>query len=178
LEEARADVDRLAKLLSESMFPSWPVILLLANCFPLVPAKRYALTLKLMLKRSRQRAHSHSRSPSSARDARRSLASAVDVSMAGNRHVNQNDSFSPTYQQFASPDMQHQNVQVQPGMPNQYATEAVNIDQIWRGFETASNEQIPVWLSDQSLGGNSFTQHGMNAFIVPSDYLPATPQIW
>ncbi|EIN14059.1 hypothetical protein PUNSTDRAFT_80092, partial [Punctularia strigosozonata HHB-11173 SS5] len=160
MEEARVHVERLAKLLSE------------------IPAKRYALTLKLMLKRSKQRAQSHSRSPSSARDSRRSLPSAVDASASMIRQGNQSDAFSPTYTQFASPDMQHQHAQGQPGMPTPYANEAVNIDQIWRGFEMAPNEQIPVWLSDQSLGGNSFTQHGMNAFLLPQDYLPPTPQIW
>jgi hypothetical protein len=33
---------------------------------------------------------------------------------------------------------------------------------------------------DHSLGGNSFSQHGMDAFIMPTEYLPqaAAPQIW
>lgn len=61
-------------------------------------------------------------------------------------------------------------------VPN--ATDAVNVDHIWRGFEMTSNEQLPVWLSDQTLGGNSFSQNGMDAFLLPNDYLPPAPQIW
>jgi hypothetical protein len=52
------------------------------------------------------------------------------------------------------------------------------VDNIWRGFEMTSNEQLPVWLSDQSLGGHSFQQNGMDAFLLPTDYLPPATQIW
>ncbi|KAJ6627093.1 hypothetical protein B0H10DRAFT_1995385 [Mycena sp. CBHHK59/15] len=57
--------------------------------------------------------------------------------------------FSPAYENFASP-----------------------------GFEMTASEQLPVWISDQTLGGNSISQNGMNAFLLPPDYLPPTPQIW
>ena len=61
----------------------------------------------------------------------------------------------------------------------QYPTNAdPNIDLIWRGFDTASTEQLPVWLSDQTLGGGSVMQNGMDAFLLPNDYLPPAPQIW
>lgn len=53
-----------------------------------------------------------------------------------------------------------------------------NVDNIWRGFESTSIEQLPVWLSDQSLGGASFSQNGIDAFLLPNDYLPPAPQIW
>ena len=62
-----------------------------------------------------------------------------------------------------------------PGYPAGYVTDVNNI---WRGFEATSAEQLPVWLSDQSLGGNSFSQSGIDAFLLPSDYLPPAPQIW
>ena len=68
------------------------------------------------------------------------------------------------------------NMQQQPHF-EQYAG-ATNIDNIWRGFETTSTDQLPVWLSDQSLGGASFSQHGIDAFLLPNDYLPPAPQIW
>jgi hypothetical protein len=55
---------------------------------------------------------------------------------------------------------------------------AANADYIWRGFEATSTEQLPVWLSDSSLGGNSFSQDGIDAFLLPNDYLPPAPQIW
>ena len=59
-----------------------------------------------------------------------------------------------------------------------YGQYAANIDNIWRGFESTSTEQLPVWLSDQSLGGASFSQNGIDAFLLPADYLPPAPQIW
>jgi len=53
-----------------------------------------------------------------------------------------------------------------------------SVDNIWRGFEATSNEQLPVWLSDQTLGGNSFQQNGMDAFLLPHEFFPPAPQIW
>jgi hypothetical protein len=52
-----------------------------------------------------------------------------------------------------------------------------NVDRIYEGFEMTSNDQIPFWLSDQSLGGHTFQQFGMDAFLLPHDYLPP-PQLW
>jgi len=40
-------------------------------------------------------------------------------------------------------------------------------DQIWKTFEHSAD--APFWLTDQSLGGSSFSQ-GMDAFIIPQDY--------
>jgi len=51
-------------------------------------------------------------------------------------------------------------------------------DNIWRGFEATNNDQLPVWISDQTLGGNSFQQHGMDAFLLPQEFFPPAPQIW
>ncbi|EKM84210.1 hypothetical protein AGABI1DRAFT_110770 [Agaricus bisporus var. burnettii JB137-S8] len=53
--------------------------------------------------------------------------------------------------------------------------DAEHIVQDYRAF---SNEQLPVWISDQTLGGNTFMQNGMDAFLLPSDFLPPAPQIW
>lgn len=88
--------------------------------------------------------------------------------------------FSPTYHGFPSPEglMQPQMPHGVSHLPTHFAADAANLDQIWRGFETAPSDQVPVWLSDQSLGGNSFTQNGMNAFLLPQDYMPPAPQIW
>jgi hypothetical protein len=62
-----------------------------------------------------------------------------------------------------------------PAMTSQQATDA---EYIWRGFEMTANAQLPVWLSDESLGGNSFSQNGMDAFLLPNDYIPPPPRIW
>lgn len=87
-------------------------------------------------------------------------------------HVN-HDTFSPTYDpSFSSPEAVHQ---MQMGMVPQHGTD---VDTIWRGFEMTSIEQLPVWISDQSLGGTTFSQQGMDAFLLPADYFPPAPQIW
>lgn len=73
-------------------------------------------------------------------------------------------------------------VPMQVGIQPQLNADAANLDQIWRGFEGTANEQLPMWLSDQSLGGNSLSQLGLEAFMMPIEYEPqqqyTTPQIW
>lgn len=144
-----------------------------------------------MLKRGKKRkAASTSRSPKMARESHphpthhRSLSMVSEPSpgMVMSQPMN-TEQFSPTYSEapFSSPEMTmhtqhgpHMGVHV----PHQNTTDVVNVDNIWRGFEMTSNEQLPVWLSDQSLGGSSFSQNGMDAFLLPNDYLPPAPQIW
>ncbi|KAI0652053.1 hypothetical protein C8Q79DRAFT_1080999 [Trametes meyenii] len=163
-QDIRAQVDQLSALLSE------------------VPGKRYALTLQLMLKRFRKRRQSvsTSRSPTMTRDQRhRSVSDAGGyssdaVSQSATSQPPTSPTFEPPYQ--GHPDAVGH---VPMGPPHAYAQQyAPNIDTIWRGFETTSNEQLPVWLSDQSLGGASFGANGIDAFLLPADYLPAAPQIW
>lgn len=145
-----------------------------------------------MLKRAKKRkAGSSSRSPKMPREPypphHRSMAMVADASshpMSGmNQQPINQEQFSPTYDpSFSSPDMsmhqhnQHGGPHVHHHTP--HTTDAVNVDNIWRGFEMTANEQLPVWLSDQTLGGNSFSQNGMDAFLLPNDYLPPAPQIW
>ncbi|KAI0375206.1 hypothetical protein BV20DRAFT_1009380 [Pilatotrama ljubarskyi] len=164
--EIRALVEQLSALLSE------------------VPGKRYALTLQLMLKRFRKRRQSvsTSRSPTMARDQRhRSVSDAGGyssdaVSQSATSQPPTSPTFEPPYQGQGHPDAVGH---VPMGPPHPYAQQyATNIETIWRGFETTSNEQLPVWLSDQSLGGASFGANGIDAFLLPADYLPAAPQIW
>lgn len=78
------------------------------------------------------------------------------------------------HQQMHQQHPQHQQQYI-PGAQQQYPP---NADYIWQGFEATASEQLPVWLSDQSLGGNSFSQNGMDAFLLPADYFPPPPQIW
>ncbi|KAI9069411.1 hypothetical protein FKP32DRAFT_1617242 [Trametes sanguinea] len=163
-QDIRQLVEQLSALLSE------------------VPGKRYALTLQLMLKRFRKRRQSvsSSRSPTMARDQRhRSVSDAGGYSSdAVSQSATSQPPTSPTFE--ASYQGHPEAVgHVPMGPPHSYAQQyAPNIENIWRGFETTSNEQLPVWLSDQSLGGASFGASGMDAFLLPADYLPAAQQIW
>jgi len=95
------------------------------------------------------------------------------IDMQQNIHTNP-EHFAQKYDStsFSSPEAMQQ---MQMGMMPQQTAE---VDNIWRGFEMTSNEQLPVWISDQSLGGNTFSQQGMDAFLLPADYLPPAPQIW
>ncbi|TFK56556.1 hypothetical protein OE88DRAFT_1649912 [Heliocybe sulcata] len=159
IQHIRNQVQQLAQLMSE------------------IPGKRYALTLKLMLKRSKKRhASSQSRSPKMAREPHRP---SIEQTVGHVAHeMSQQQPFSPTYEQsFSSPEGLH--AAHIPGPPmHHYSADAANIDNIWRGFEMTSNEHLPVWLSDQNLGGASFTQNGMDAFLLPADFLPPAPQVW
>lgn len=156
----------------------------------LVPARRYAYTLQLMLKKSksRKRRATHSRSPT---QSRMGISSSVSQTSSGDRQLSQpavgtaaheptSPSFERSYSHDAVPSAQqmHMNIGTQ-----QFNADAANLDQIWRGFEGTSNEQLPMWLSDQSLGGNSITQLGLEAFMMPPEYEAqrasyVTPQIW
>ena len=152
----------------------------------LVPGKRYALTLQLMLKRfKRRKTNSISRSPQMARPGqptqRDGSAHSQDVTMSHpmTQHPHpQHQPMSPVYDtNFTAPPgtMPH----MPAGVPQQHFGQyAPHIDNIWRGFESTSTEQLPVWLSDQTLGGASFSQNGIDAFLLPNDYLPPAPQIW
>jgi hypothetical protein len=64
-------------------------------------------------------------------------------------------------------------------MPAHYAADAANVNYVWSQYESTPVGQQPMWVSDQSLGGNMFTQQGMNAFILPhSEWGPPQHQIW
>lgn len=155
-----------------------------------VSGKRYALTLQLMLKRFRKRSASTSRSPRTARPRSQSTASYTPEATAPAPSQQPTSSaFEGPYSNHSSANAmgqmhhmgysQHPHPQPQPQPMAQYPPNAdPNIDLIWRGFDTASNEQLPVWLSDQTLGGGSVMQNGMDAFLLPNDYLPPAPQIW
>ncbi|KAM6498448.1 hypothetical protein JOM56_006396, partial [Amanita muscaria] len=169
LDDVRAHVERLATLMSG------------------IPGKRYAITLQVMLKRSKIRKASSSRSPQTTHETPRPLAMVTvqPPTHPINMHPHQRSSepFSPTYVYPGhdghpptggsiptNPPLSHPN---QPPRP-----QAMDAEQIWRGFEMTSSDQLPVWISDQSLGGQSFPQHGYDAFLLPPDYLPPAPQIW
>ncbi|KAF8640547.1 hypothetical protein AX17_000209 [Amanita inopinata Kibby_2008] len=163
----------------------------LANLMVGIPGKRYALTLQVMLRRSKIRKASASRSPQSTHDTARPFTMVPEQSpnhtmnnMAVLPQQRNPETFSPTYN-YPSHDgqMQHptaggpismNQVLVQPSQPHHLQ----DAEQIWRDFEMTSNEQLPVWISDQSLGGQSFSQNGIDAFLLPPDYLPPAPQIW
>ncbi|TFK77263.1 hypothetical protein BDN72DRAFT_35198 [Pluteus cervinus] len=167
--EIRGQIEKLANLMSE------------------IPGKRYALTLQLMLKRSKKRkAGSTSRSPKAVgREQPRPMPMAVDHPGAPSNappgvpvaQYRGSEPFSPAYEAGASyANHQMHGVQIPPGVvvhPQHYQYVA-DVENIWRGFEQTSTEQLPVWISE-SLGGHPLSQHGMDAFLLPQDYVPPVP---
>ncbi|KAH8991918.1 hypothetical protein EDB92DRAFT_1858931 [Lactarius akahatsu] len=156
--EIREQVETLASLMSE------------------IPGKRYALTLQLMLKRSlKRKAGSMSRSPQLPREAYPpKIPSERPASMAVNQVVNPTPISPGVYDPSTGALVPHGI----PGFPPTHPGYIADVNNIWRGFEATAAEQLPVWLSDQSLGGNSFSHNGIDAFLLPPDYLPPAPQIW
>jgi len=153
IESARATVERLASLMAE------------------IPGKRYAVTLQLMLKRSRKRrGSSASLSPIISREIRQHRTESIEYSEGAPHPI------SPVYDaSYAA----NSNAMVHAPMgPPDMAGFPPTADNIWRGFEATNNDQLPVWISDQTLGGNSFQQHGMDAFLLPHEFFPPAPQIW
>lgn len=86
--------------------------------------------------------------------------------------------YSPVYDPSMGPHPEAALIGTHPQQHVQHQLHPSDAESIWRGFEMTSNEQLPVWMSDQTLGGASFSQNGMNAFLLPADYLPPAPQIW
>jgi hypothetical protein len=167
IEEVRSQVEKLAGLLSE------------------IPGKRYAVTLQLMLKRARKRNRvSQSRSPTLARENHHRRTASMEYASdhngtGGNAPSDQQGQGVPPSQEPVSPayDFNHAAMAGQMHVVHDQHGN-VTFDNIWRGFETTSNEQLPVWLSDSTLGGNSFQQNGMDAFLLPHEFFPPQPQIW
>ena len=154
VDNARTTVEQLAVLMSE------------------IPGKRYAVTLQLMLKRSRKRRDTPiSHSSKGAREVRHQRTESMDYTETPIQPV------SPTYDATYTTNPESM-TQMAMGPLDQASVFAANVDNIWRGFEAAPNEQIPVWLSDQTLGGHSFQQNGMDAFLLPQEFFPPAPQIW
>jgi hypothetical protein len=179
LAEIREQVETLASLMAESEHMVSEGLLSELTQLLSVPGKRYALTLQLMLKRSMKRKRgSTSLSPKLPRD---SYQPKVPVERPASMAVNQVVNPTPISPGVIDPSIGHGQMvppQGLPAYPASYPGYVANVDNIWRGFEATSTEQLPVWLSDQSLGGNSFSQSGIDAFLLPNDYFPPAPQIW
>ena len=157
----------------------------------LVPGKRYALTLQVMLKkRERKRKATNAtapppppptRPPKIARESRPAPVPLETPGVMAAPNPRVMEEFSPTYEDsFPNPDPpavhpSHLPIQMTHHHHHHHSTDA---EHIWRGFEMTSTAQLPVWLSDESLGGNSFSQNGMDAFLLPPDYLPPPPRVW
>ncbi|KAG7099044.1 hypothetical protein E1B28_000922 [Marasmius oreades] len=166
--EVKNQVERLATLMAEIPFP------------------RYALTLELMLKRFQMR--SNSLSPKTTRgEPMNTQGQTVPHRPPQVDNLNimmrQNSSqvpYSPAYETFPPGHPQHQHMAHPHAQQQQNYAYPAEADHIWSGFEMTSNEQLPVWMSDQTLGGHQFSQHGMESFLLPPEYSQAAqpPQIW
>jgi hypothetical protein len=148
-----------------------------------------------MLKKSKRRHTGHSRSPTAARAAVQSTTPQSTPSLTERQHSQpapstshhaHHETISPTYERTSyhpheaihGVPIQHQHFAMHPHIN----ADASNLDQIWRGFEGQANEQLPMWLNDQGLGGGSLVNFGLEAYMMPPEYDQRaaynTPQIW
>jgi len=176
ITEVLEQVERLVTLLSD------------------IPAKRYAFTLQLMLKRSRRRVNNPNRSPHLIREPRRTSANLNQSASIGHstsipQHYGRALDLYSTYEPpYSSQDIQitqgnhlmHQSINpaTQQFMTQLPHSIGFSEAEILRRLETTETNQLPVWISDESLGGESFPQQGMDAFLIPPEYLPNSTQIW
>ncbi|CCO29962.1 hypothetical protein BN14_03986 [Rhizoctonia solani AG-1 IB] len=171
---------RLARLFPQECDPNAimstveDLVHLLSN----IPAGRYARSLRLMLRSARRRRVLPSRP-------------AGPVDRAGNPPVMlgtppQGNSYSDTSspQQFisASPGTHH-DTSVSPAaflMSNGMMNPGQEFEPYLQGFELAPGQEVPVWLSESSLGDAALSQFGLEAFVIPQQYDPNSTetQIW
>ncbi|KAG8988167.1 hypothetical protein FRB90_002932 [Tulasnella sp. 427] len=150
-----ADVDELVEILS------------------LIPATRFARTLKLMLRAARRRMRSDRNS-----DQGSSIASAAGIART---------STTPTAPPIP---IQQPPMIATPGGPmvmNQWggippAMSIEQLDQFVRDMESmpAGQHHIPVWLDESNLGDLALSQQGLEAFLIPPtlDEQRMVPEIW
>jgi len=152
------------------------------------------MTLELMLKRSKKRRTS--RSPNVSREPHRPAINVSHISTASHSTSAPTQHYGRTSEMYpaaydAYPSQMHghhgynTHIMHTPinSMPHHHVgqlphTNFPEAEQFLRGLDQTEVAQLPVWLSDQSLGGQSFSQHGMDAFIIPPDLFPPTTQIW
>lgn len=179
-----------------------------------VPARRYAYTLQLMLKKSKRR-KAHSQSPVNTMRPEPNIRSPATSGYPQPPHIQHQPPRtdyppggpeSPHYERPPQPNLPpnlngpipapnphvHPLDVVQPphNLPqahahphnsHSYHEDGANLDLIWRGFESATNDQLPMWITDQSLGGHSLSQLGLEAFMMPMELdhgRGTVPQIW
>ncbi|KAG9118945.1 hypothetical protein FRC07_006272 [Ceratobasidium sp. 392] len=145
-----------------------------------IPAGRYARSLRLMLRSARRRRVLPPRP-------------AGPVDRAGNPPIlygtppqgNYVDNKSPQMFMGASPGT-HGDSSVSPHTAfnimasNGMVGPGQEFDPYLQGFELAPGQEVPVWLSESSLGDAALSQFGLEAFVIPPQYDPSASetQIW
>ena len=127
---------------------------------------RYAVTLQLMLRRYKRNPGSMSRSPKAIVQRTVPLTIETPTQEIPMNHVPQQQIFSPPYEQSYPGSEASQMTVVPPPTRGE-----VNAESIWENFRNYEQLQLPVWMSDQTLGGTSFQHQGIDAFLLPNDYL-------
>ncbi|CAE7145755.1 unnamed protein product [Rhizoctonia solani] len=171
---------RLARLFPQECDPNAimstveDLVHLLSN----IPAGRYARSLRLMLRSARRRRVLPPR-PAGPVDRAGNPPAMLGTPPQGTSYSDNN---SP--QQFisASPGT-HPDSSVSPAaflMANGMMNPGQDFDPYLQGFELAPGQEVPVWLSESSLGDAALSQFGLEAFVIPQQYDPNSTetQIW
>jgi hypothetical protein len=171
-DEIRKHIEELVILLSEGNVVLNPLLLTDRSKVAVVPGKRYASTLQFMLKRTKKRM---SRSP----QALNQPPLLPPIPMAHPQQQNTVLTHAPAYAPYSHhPDdmSPYEGPYPQPFVshgPGIAHIMPVSSADIYR--DSTANDQLPFWISDQSLGGYSMQQFGMDAFLLPQEHIH---QIW
>jgi hypothetical protein len=181
----KSAIPALSCLLSKILYIYFPIVSVLGmslrcilTTIDLVPAGRYARSLRLMLRSARRRRVLPQRP-------------AGPVDRAGNPPVlfgtppTYIDSNSPQQFLTASPGT-HGDSSVSPHTAfnimasNGMVGPGQEFDPYLQGFELAPGQEVPVWLSETNLGDAALSQFGLEAFVIPPQYDPNSTetQIW
>ncbi|CAE6447708.1 unnamed protein product [Rhizoctonia solani] len=171
---------RLARLFPQECDPNAimstveDLVHLLSN----IPAGRYARSLRLMLRSARRRRVLPPR-PAGPVDRAGNPPMMLGTPPTGTSY---SDSSSPQQFLSASPGT-HPGDSVSPAaflMANGMMNPGQDFDPYLQGFELAPGQEVPVWLSESSLGDAALSQFGLEAFVIPQQYDPTSTetQIW
>ncbi|KAF8711861.1 Fungal specific transcription factor domain, partial [Rhizoctonia solani] len=174
---------RLARLFPQECDPNAimstveDLVHLLSNS-PAVPAGRYARSLRLMLRSARRRRVLPPR-PAGPVDRAGNPPLMFGASPQGTSY---SDTSSPQQFTGASPGT-HPDNSVSPAaflMANGMMNPGQEFEPYLQGFELAPGQEVPVWLSESSLGDAALSQFGLEAFVIPQQYDPNSTetQIW
>ncbi|KAG8917526.1 hypothetical protein FRC01_002396 [Tulasnella sp. 417] len=164
---------RLARLFPEEC--DLPSILTdveeLVEILSLIPATRFARTLKLMLRSARRRMRSGRDSDQG------SIASASGIPRT---------STTPTAPPVSGPQAHVIQTPSGPMVVNQWggiphSMSIEQLDQFVREMESMPGQHIPVWLDESNLGDLALSQQGLEAFLIPptlDDQQRMVPEIW
>jgi len=149
-----------------------------------IPATRYAMTLRIMLQKAHQRNVLPRRGSENGAGPSREMPSNHVQGPVPHQQpqppAHQYCSPSDQGQQLTSPNVPPGGAPMQLQHPQQMYPGEMLPQQFAQMFPLDPNGEVPVWLSESTLGDLNLAQYSLEAFIVPAEYGDHRPmdQIW